>query len=212
MSLINKLKFIKKKLEGDDVYTFYFTRPKGLKHRAGQHGIFILPGLYRPHPFTLSSSPDEKYVTITTHVNIGSRYKQKLMSMRRGDSILLFGPLFNFTFIEGVTEYVFLAQGIGITPFRSMLMYAHTKSLHVTTTLIHVDSKPHSFQKLTEQYATNASYPTNPEEFRAAVGSQKSSQHFYLSGSPRFVTSTKKLLLQQGVKPRSIHTDSFLGY
>lgn len=212
MGFISKLKFIKKQRENDDVYTFYFTRPKGLSHKAGQHGLFLLPGLYRPHPFTISSSPEEEYVTISTHVNTGSRYKQKLMNMEEGSSILLLGPILNFTFRAGVSNYVFLAQGIGITPFRSMLVSARGKSLPITTTLIHVDSKEHSFQQLTKEYSTTAFYPTSSDEFRTLVVAQDVAQHFYLSGSPRFVRTTRKLLLQRGVKSRSIRTDSFLGY
>ncbi|MGH7218376.1 MAG: FAD-dependent oxidoreductase [Candidatus Microsaccharimonas sp.] len=212
MSSMNKLRFIKKQLENDDIYTFYFTRPEGLSHKAGQHGLFILPGFYRPHPFTISSSPGEEYVTISTHVDTGSRYKRKLMNLKDGDSILLLGPILNFTFRDDVRSYVFLAQGIGVTPFRSMLVHAHNEALPITTTLIHVDGKGHSFQQLTKECATKAFYPASPDVFRELVALQDASQQFYLSGSPRFVSATRKLLLQQGVKPRNISADSFLGY
>ena len=212
MSFVNKLKFVKKQLETGDIYTFYFSLPKNLNHKAGQHGLFILPGLYRPHPFTLSSSPDEEFVTVSTHVNTGSRYKQKLMSMKDGDSIFMLGPILNFTFDKLATKYVLLSQGIGITPFRSMLVHAHAKAMPVTTTLIHVDSNEHAFRQLTEQYATTAFYPAGVEEFQAQVKAQDIDQLFYISGSPRFVSATRELLLKQNVKAHNIRTDSFLGY
>lgn len=212
MSFINKLSFIKKQQESDDVYTFFFKKPSALKHKAGQHGLFIIAGLYRPHPFTLSSSPEEDYVSITTHVDTGSKYKQKLMTMNESSSITLLGPILNFTFTDKVKKYVFLAQGIGITPFRSMLVNAHAKSLNIETTLIHVDSNTHAFKSLTEQYATNAYYPTNPDEFKQRVSQQNTDQLFYLSGSPKFIKATMKLLTKQGVKTQNIKTDSFLGY
>lgn len=212
MSVINKLSFIKKQQESDDVYTFFFQKPNTLQYKAGQHGLFILTGLYRPHPFTLSSSPEEQYISITTHVNTGSKYKQKLMTMNEDNSIILLGPILNFTFVNNAKNYVFLAQGVGITPFRSMLVHAHAHSLKIKTTLIHVDSKTHAFKSVTQQYATNAHYPTNPDDFKQRVSEQNTDQLFYLSGSPKFIAATKTLLAQQGVKSHNIKTDSFLGY
>jgi len=212
MSFLTLLTFVDKQHDNDDICTFRFTIKHNINHKAGQHGIFMLPGVYRPHPFTLSSSPDEKYVTFSTHTATGSRFKNKLLSLKPGAKMFLLGPIMNFTFMKGESKYVFLAQGIGITPFRSMLTYAHDNQLPMTTTLIHVDSHEHTFQKLTQQYATHANYPTNPEEFRKVVQSQDIDQLFYLSGSPRFVSATKQLLAESGVKPKHIRTDSFLGY
>lgn len=212
MSFFNTLSFVEKKKEHDDIYTFSFKKPAGLKQRAGQHGLFIIPGLYRPHPFTLSSSPGEDNVTITTHVGTGSRYKRKLMSMDRRSSMILLGPILNFTYRPNVKKYVFLAQGIGITPFRSMLVHAKMASLNITTTLIHVDGGEHTFKSITEQYATSAYYPKSSDEFRKRVIEQAKDQLFYLSGSPKFIKATKRLLIEQGVAAQNIKADNFLGY
>lgn len=212
MSIIIRLTFVKKQPETDDIFTFYFSTPHTVKHIAGQHGLFVLPGLYRPHPFTLSSAPEEEYVTFSTHTGTGSRYKQRLMQLQTGDSMYMVGPLLKFTLAPTVSSYVFLAQGIGITPFRSMLVHAHTRKLPITTTLIHVDNKGHTFKDLTERYATHAYYPTTPDTFRALVHTQDAAQTFYLSGSPGFVRATKKLLRDRGVEKHHIRTDSFLGY
>ena len=212
MSLLSLLTFVDKQHENDDIYTFRFSVKHKLDHKAGQHGIFMLPGLYRPHPFTLSSSPDEKYVTFSTHTATGSKFKQRILNLKPGAKMFLLGPILNFTFIEGASKYVFLAQGIGVTPFRSMLAYAHANQLPITTTLIHVDGKGHTFEKLTQQYATLANYPTNPDEFKKIVQDQDVDQPFYLSGSPRFVSATKLLLNECGVQPKNIRTDSFFGY
>ncbi|MCB9820142.1 FAD-dependent oxidoreductase [Candidatus Nomurabacteria bacterium] len=212
MSFIKRLKFVKKQLENDDIYTFYFRRPKNLIHKAGQHGLFLIAGLYRPHPFTISSSPDEEFITISTHTSTGSRYKKKLMSMRDGDAVFLVGPVLGFTFSGTRNSYVFLTQGIGITPFRSMLASAHSKSLPIKTTLIHVDGGEHSFRELTRRYATKAFYPTNSDEFRELVSQESPGQLFYISGSPRFVRATRGLLRQRGVEQDNVKTDSFFGY
>jgi glycine betaine catabolism B len=174
--------------------------------------MFVIPGFYRPHPFTMSSAPEEEYIAVSTRVREGSRYKQKMMRMEPGDAMLFVGPILNYTFKRHIKNYVFLAQGIGITPFRSMLVHAHTQSLPVRTTLIHVDGRHHTFKEVTQKYATHAFYPTNPEEFRLKVLEQDMTAGFYLSGSPKFISATRKLLGEQGVKRNRIRVDSFLGY
>lgn len=206
------LEFIEKIAEGGDVYSFYFKKPAGFHYGAGQHSLFILPGLYRPHPFTLSSAPEEDFIAFSTHVREGSRFKQRLSAMKSGEHIFMVGPLLNFTFHKQWHDYVFLAQGIGITPFRSMLIHAQQAKLPITTTLIHVDSADHSFKAITSQLATQAFYPTTPDEFRAAVAKQNKDAVYYLSGSPRFNKATKQFLREQGVPARRIRKDSFLGY
>lgn len=206
------LSFIEKIHEGGDVYTFRFMKPAHFRHKAGQHGLFVLPGFYVPHPFSLSSAPEEPFISFTTHAREGSVYKRRLMNFEAGDKLLFVGPILNFTFHKGYEEYVFLAQGIGITPFRSMLVHAHETKKPVKTTLIHVDGGSHTFKELTSQCATVAFYPTNPEGFRQQVALEAKSKVFYISGSPKFVKATRKVLRENGASRRNIRTDSFLGY
>ncbi len=212
MSLITPLSFVKKNLEGGDIYTFSFASKRPIGYKAGQHGVFFLPGFYRPHPFSLSSSPEEKYVTISTHVGSQSPFKKKLLSMKKGDKLFVLGPIMNFSLRTHAERHVFLAQGIGITPFRSILAHVHEAALPVTTTLIHVDGKEHTFKALTEAYATTSFYPTDPDQFREYVKQQNPNSAYYLSGSPRYVAATKELLAEHGVLSKDIITDSFWGY
>lgn len=212
MGVLHTLNFVKATHQHDDVYTFSFTKPETISHRAGQHGLFIVPGLYRPHPFTLSNAPEEQYVSFTTHVGTASRYKKALLRLKKDDKVWLMGPVLWFTFKKRSSRYVFLAQGIGITPFISMLTHAHTARLPVEIRLIHVAAGEHTFAARTKKYATHAVFVSSPDAFRAAVALEDPRQHFYISGSPAFVRSTKKILLAKGVSRRNCTTDSFLGY
>lgn len=209
-----RITFVKKHREHGDIYTIYFRPARPLKHIAGQHGVFVLPGLRGLHIFSLSSAPEEEYVTISTHVRKESRYKQALQALRPGDKMWVIGPYFDFIFKRDVRDYVFLAQGIGITPFRSLLFHADATGLPVTTTLIHVDKGPHTFQDLTQKLATKAYYPTDPEAFSDLVKKEarRESRLYYVSGSSRFIRSTRQLLREQGVARQHIRKDSFLGY
>lgn len=211
-----KITFVDKHHEHDDVYTFSFQSNKPLHHIAGQHGIFILPKFKGIHIFSLASAPDEDNVMIGTHVRQESKYKQTLAALQPGDTMMLLGPVLNFTLSKKPGNVVLLAQGIGITPFRSMLVHKQSAKLLTNATLIHVDSGEHTFQSLTEQSADTSFYPTSPKEFTQKVTEivqQKGTDAtYYISGSPRFVNATKQTLRVLGIPLRLMKKDGFFGY
>lgn len=209
------LTFVKKVHEKDDVYTFFFTPKKPIKHIAGQHSLFVFPSLLNARPFSLASSPDEPYVIVGTRVGSGSRFKKALVNMKPGDHIQMFGPYLNFITPQDDRPIIMLAQGIGITPFRSLLLWLHAHQPARSTTLIHVDSADHTYRSETSALAQQSSYPTTPQSFTGALegaAKQQPAAWWYISGSPRFVRGATKLLKEHGVSARFIKKDGFLGY
>lgn len=205
--------FVKKQHENGDVYSFYFSAKKPLKHIAGQHALFMFPGLKGVHIFSLASAPEEEHIRISTHVRKESTYKQRLNSLQPGDTMTLFGPVLDFVLDSDMHAAVFLAQGIGITPFRSMLVHADIAKLSIDTTLIHVDSDGHVFKDQTKALATTAFYPTDTQTFVETVKQTVNADAtYYLSGSPRFVKATKRTLKEIGGTGIRIKTDRFIGY
>jgi ferredoxin-NADP reductase len=119
--------FEKKIKLSKDTYEFYFRRPSGLSFKAGQYLKWNL-SIKNPDNrgssryFTISSSPKNKdFITITTRV-IKSSFKKKLLRLKKGDKARAFGPLgyFNFS-IDSKKNKIFLAGGIGLTPYHSIL-------------------------------------------------------------------------------------------
>lgn len=212
MGLFTTLTFIDKIHEHDDIYSFRFEKPKSFKYKAGQHSIFILKNMSRPHPFSMTSAPEDDQLSFATHVRKGSRFKQSLNKLKKGDKVFMFGPILNFTFKKGRTEHILLAQGIGITPFHSMLTHANRTSLPDSITLIHVASGAHTFKDVTEKTKATTYYPKSSEEFREVLKKQNPASVFYISGNPKFTRSAKIALRNMGVKATNIKTDSFLGY
>jgi len=211
----NKLEFVEKKHEKDDVYTYLFRPRRPLKHIAGQHGLFLIPGVFGARPFSLASAPEEPLVMVGTHIGSNSAYKKALDALEPGQLINMQGPYLDFIFQDDERPVLMLAQGIGITPFRSMLLHAQATNRQIPTTLIHVEAEDHTYRNETEKAASKALYPTTVEGFqkeatKAALGAKDA--WFYLSGSPRFVKETTKLLRAQGVEQHLIKKDSFLGY
>lgn len=207
-----QISFIKKEHIIANVYTFYFKKPENFKIKSGQYGLFIEPKFARPHPFSFSSAPQEKYLSFTTDISSHSNFKVNLMKMNVGNKLLLLGPLQNFKLESESKKYVFLAQGIGITPFRALLKDKKERQLPVTVTLIHVAKAEHVFQNLTQEEAEKAYYPNNSSEFRDILAQELQADAFYIAGSGNFVKTTKNFLLENQVNATSITGDTFFGY
>lgn len=132
---------LRKENVSENAVSFYFSRPFD-NFFPGQYIRMILPIIPTDdrgasHFFTISSSPLEKeFFTVTTKVG-QSDFKKYLFSMESGDEISIFGPLGGFYLREEDTsEKVFLAGGIGVTPFHSMISYIAEKNLTIPVTLL----------------------------------------------------------------------------
>ncbi len=140
-------KLIKVVEESFKTKTFIFEPEKKVTFLPGQYFYFTLPELIAEDPrgqtrhFTLSNSPTEgSYIQFTTRIS-ESGYKQTLDKYKIGQLVETTGP--NGTFIldeKEVDTHLFLAGGIGITPFRSFIKYGLDKKLHKYYHLIYSDS------------------------------------------------------------------------
>jgi glycine betaine catabolism B len=102
---------------GGGAWTFRLEKPQDFSYNAGQYAVITLaPGL--AHAFTLSSAPREPHLEFTTRIS-ESAYKKALSALSIGSKVGVRGPLGSFTWRGG--KAVFLAGGIGVTPFRSIL-------------------------------------------------------------------------------------------
>lgn len=114
-----------------NIQRFWFKPPQKLDYTAGQY-----IELYLPHPnpdergirhwFTLSSSPTEDNIFITTKFapERSSTFKQTLKALKPGTKVEMVEPEGDFVLPDDPKRpLVFVAGGIGITPFRSMVKY-----------------------------------------------------------------------------------------
>ena len=197
---------------GGDAVALWFRPRRPLHFRAGQHGLWVVPGGGLA-PFTLASAPEEECVALGTRLGSQSRMKRALAALTPGAFVHLTGPMSSFSFNPQWTHTVMLAQGIGITPFRSMLTSAALTGTGGRTTLVHV-AADHPFRTDTEQTATESRYPTSSLDFTEQVKAlvlQQADAVFMLSGTRAFVTSTGALLTQLGVPRHHLHRDVFYG-
>src|SRR5579884_245909 len=117
--------------EADNIRTFFFKPEIPVQFTAGQYAEWSLP---HPHAdkrgakrwFTISSSPNEPLLSITTKLDAekGSSFKKRLFQLQPGYEATLNGPFGDFVLPKLIqTPLIFVAGGIGITPFHSMLQW-----------------------------------------------------------------------------------------
>ena len=213
LPLLRSLTLVSSQAIEGDVTSFSFTRKRRFGFRAGQHGLLIIPkgGM---KPFSIASSPAEETIMIGTRLSSGSKFKLALAALKPGDKVRFLAPLMNFTTTGTGRELVFLAQGVGITPIRSILLDIADRGLGKKTTLVHV-GHDHAFRPETERLADRAVYPSTSESFHTAVltaTEDSPNATFMISGAPAFVKSASTLLRDRAVAASQIKADTMLGY
>lgn len=222
-----KLTYIGHKEVAPDTYTFSFKPDEPLTWHAGQHGMIEVKstkGKTMRRMFSLSSAPTEEIVSITTRYigETASDYKKSLWALKSGDKAKLRGPV-GPMYVRNLKQHnVFIASGIGITPFRSILVEAVSNKYDLHGTLIYINRNTTViFQEEVEKISSTLknfeiNFLTEPEEvteetIRLSVSDIGSSM-FYLAGSPATIKRCKKILSQLGVKQSQIKNDPFYGY
>ena len=158
-----KLKLISKEHLVDNVWSFRFQPSGELTWTAGQ---FIKVGLKHDDPdeegverwFTISSAPYEGVVTITTRVTESS-FKQALSMLPDGGELdLLDPPDGDFVWADTDRPIVFVAGGIGVTPYHSILKQRSHDGLPLAVTLIYGSRTPDvPFKSELDQWAAQDS-------------------------------------------------------
>ena len=222
------LKILNKKRETINVFSLILEKPENFSFYPGQYLDIELPvndPLGNTRAFTISSSPSEDFLMITTKKGI-SQFKKTLYKLKAGDKISASHPA--GTFILDETESaVFLAGGIGITPFRSIIKYALDQKLSTPITLLYSNSdnnflfkkELNQWQKLypKESFAhpkLKIHYVVTDKDGRLTSAKLRSivNSIYYLAGPPKMVDDFESMLLNLRVDPTNIRTDRFDGY
>ncbi len=220
---------VEKKIEVAGVESFIFNPAEPLVWKPGQYAHYRLPheaaderGVERW--FTIASAPYEHKVMITTRLTAerGSSFKKALLALKVGDTIESDYVDGDFTAEDPAQEYVFVAGGIGITPFHSILKEADHAQVQLHATLIYANrdanvpykSELEAFQKNNPHLVVH--YLTAPERIDEQVIKkfvpELTKPIFYLSGPEAMVKSLAEVIKAMGVAENKIKLDDFPGY
>jgi len=207
-------------------------------YRAGNYFWVELPdrghqderGLRR-HISLVTSPTEEGVVGLATRLR-DSAFKRTLAELTVGDEVEVEEPKGRFVLPEATDEpYVFLAGGIGITVFRSMLRYVADKELPYRITLVYSNRDPQSAAFLDELQALQATLPEfqlvltmtdderwegerrhiDPYMLRDHLG-DLAGYRFLVAGPPAMAESVSEQLVAAGVAEERVLTDKFSGY
>ncbi len=138
----------KKDLEGG-VKEFVWKGDKKLDFKPGQYLEWTL-GHKSPDSrgnrryFTIASSPTESDLKLgVKFYDNPSSFKKSMVEMQEGDGIIASQLSGNFTMPEDMgKKLVFIAGGIGVTPFRSMVKYLHDRKEKRDIVLLYSNRTP----------------------------------------------------------------------
>ena len=235
------VKLIERSDVAEGTTAFSFERPSQFEFKAGQSADFTLisppetDAEGNTRAFSIASPPHEPRLMITTRMR-NSAFKRVLKSMTIGGEILIEGPFGAMTLHNNATRpAVLLAGGIGITPFRSMILRASHEHLPHKITLFYANRNPEAAAFLDEllgQQKLNANFKvvaTVSDTGKAGSIWRGERGHidknmivghvgalngpiYYIAGPPSMVLAMQKLLNAAGVDDDDIRSESFSGY
>ncbi len=229
---------IKKEKNSSDAWNFYFRKPKNFSYLPGQY-IKMKLEIKSPDSrgvtryFTLSSSPIDEFLMITTRI-LKSTFKLRLGDVKIGEKVHMRGPWGDFLLDEKEKRHcVFIAGGIGMTPYHSIVRYISQKKIKTKITLFvsYKTSDQILFKEELEQIEkecknikiittiTEVDKSTwmgeigriSPELLKKHLDSLEDNL-YYIAGPDPMVESLKKMLLGQKVKESQVLEDGFPGY
>jgi ferredoxin-NADP reductase len=221
------LKFVHKIQEAAGIESFVFSGKSGFKYTAGQYMEWTVSqhdSDFRGNRryLTISSSPTEPDLMFTIKVpeEKPSAFKNKVGDFKKGDIILADGLGGEFSLPKSEKQKLaFLAGGVGITPFRSMVKYAidfgHERDIRLLYSA--ADKDEFAFKDLFEEakkIGVETTYTTgkiDQTKIKETI-EDFSERIFYVSGPYGFVHAMQDNLLKLGIEPKQIKTDYFPGY
>ncbi|HSX07699.1 MAG TPA: FAD-dependent oxidoreductase [Candidatus Saccharimonadales bacterium] len=220
------LTLIEKQHLVDNIWTFRF-KPDGIfTWTAGQFVRVELPhenpdGEGTKRWFTNAAAPFEGVMQITTRIT-DTTFKQALSKLEPGDTLqLVEKPDGDFTWQDSDLPIVFVAGGIGITPFHSILKQRAHDGLPLNVTLIYGSRTPDvpftgeiaAWQALNPDLKVQyvAGEPLTAASLAKMVPNLHSSL-VYVSGPEPMVEALANDLKSQGQPEAQIKRDEFPNY
>ena len=224
-----KLSLIGRKTETAGVESFIFKPSEPITWKPGQFFHYVLH--HEPTDdrgsdrwFTIAAAPSENVVMITTRFasDKGSSFKKTLASFKAGDAIEVSDLDGDFTVDDLGKAYVFIAGGIGITPFRAILKDLDHNKKQPAITLLYANRDQNIIYKdELESFAKNnprlkIRYIISPE--RIDIDKVKEfvpdmrMPLFYVSGPEPMVESLGNALKGAGIASDHLKQDWFPGY
>ncbi|MCW5797127.1 MAG: FAD-dependent oxidoreductase [Nitrospira sp.] len=230
-----------RRLVAEGTMAFHFDKPAGFVFTPGQ---FVDLTLTEPsetdaagntRAFSLASAPQEPTLMVATRLR-DTAFKRELQRMPIGSTVKMEGPFGKLVLHADQTRTaVFLAGGIGITPFRSMAVHAALQRAPHRMVLFYSNRRPEDAPFLDELQALQEKNPhyrfvgtltepaTSSRPWQGETGYLNAAllaKHlvniekpiYYVVGPPGMVVALRAMLKEAGIDDSDIRTEKFAGY
>jgi len=224
---------------GTGTYEYVFLPDRPFMFRPGQYLEWTLGHRFpddrgNRRYFTIASSPTETDVRLgVKFYDPASTYKRALQSLKIGDTISASHLAGDFVLpTNNKKKLVFIAGGIGVTPFRSMVQYlvdkkdARSATLFYSNKTLEEVSYKDVFDRAEKEigfktvYALSNAKNSVPGMYNGTIDGALIAREvpdyrdrtFYISGPRGMVEAFKKTLSGMGVPRWRIKTDYFPGF
>jgi len=220
---------------------FQFQRPRNFLFRPGQFIDLGLPGLPAKgshgltHTFSIVSSCFASDILLAARMR-DSSFKRALSVLPLGTEVSTRGPMGSLVLHNDVSRpAVFLAGGIGITPFLSMLSSVPIEKHHPPVFLFYANRYIEDAAFMDTLYDLEmstgnfhfvptftravpghggwkgATGPINAQMLSNYIGNLRD-PIYYVAGPPGMVAGTDQTLFELAIREEDIRTERFAGY
>jgi ferredoxin-NADP reductase len=225
----------------EDTMAFHFARPTGFNFKAGQFADVTLTdppetdaeGNVRT--FSIASPPFESELVFTTRMR-DTAFKRSLKKVPLATEVQIGAAAGSFTLHKNSAKpAVFLAGGIGITPFLSIVRQADHDRLPHKISLFYSNRRPEDAAFLDTLRALETTNPNfslictmtemskSKKEWnseRDLIDKEMLLRHldalqgpiYYIAGPPAMVAAMRQTLISAGVEEDDLRAEEFSGY
>lgn len=238
---VSTVKLLRQQQVAEGTAAFFFDRPPGFDFAAGQSIDMTLldppetDAEGNTRAFSLAGAPLEPALMVATRLR-DTAFKRTLKGLRPGAEVAVDGPFGSMTLHRKTSRpAVILAGGIGITPFRSMIVQTLKAGTGHRLFLIYSNRRPEDaaflaeFQELARQHENFKLVATMTDLEKSRAGWSGETGHislellmkyltdladpiYYTAGPPALVAAMKELLNEAGVDEDDVNSEDFSGY
>ncbi len=220
---------------------FHLEKPSGFQFKPGQYMNVTLidppetDAEGNTRSFSIASAPLEADLVVATRMR-DTAFKRVLRGLSLKSEVQISGPFGSFTLHNDASRpAAFLVGGIGITPFRSMILQAAKDKLAHKLYLFYSNRRPEDAPFLDELQQIERQNPNykfigtmtdigkSKRPWQGATGyitqdmltkwvTDLNGPIYYAAGPAGMVTAMRQLLTTSGIGDDDIRTEEFTGY
>jgi ferredoxin-NADP reductase len=234
-------KLMRRKEVAEGTMAFHFERPSGFNFKAGQSADVTLANPPETdaegntRTFSIASPPFENELVFTTRMR-DTAFKRSLKKVPLATEVKIGSAAGSFTLHKNPAKpAVFLAGGIGITPFLSILRQADHDRLPHKLYLFYSNRRPEdaafldtlqTLEKTNPNFrliCTMTEMSKSKREWKGEtvlIDKEMLSRHlavlqgpiYYIAGPPAMVAAMRQMVVSAGIEEDDIRAEDFAGY